>query len=119
MTRRDLLLQVAELDRHARAVERAGRGRGLAGRSVRAGGSRPGSRARAVADEAAARNSTDPRERASVAELERHPLGDAGVWARAAAQSQATPPPPPVDSVQLTLDLGDEPARSRSAGCPR
>ncbi|MFC4786657.1 DNA polymerase III subunit alpha, partial [Nocardioides sp. MAHUQ-72] len=32
VTRRDLLLQVAELDRHARAVERAGRGRGLAGR---------------------------------------------------------------------------------------
>ena len=90
VTRRDLLLQVAELDRHARAIERAGRGRGLAGRSVRSGGSRPGSRARAVADDAAARNSSDPRVRESVAELERHPLGQAGVWARAAAQSKAT-----------------------------
>ncbi len=30
VTRRDLLLQVAELDRHARAVQRAGRARGLA-----------------------------------------------------------------------------------------
>ena len=36
VTRRDLLLQVAELDRHARAVQRAGRARGLAaGRSRR------------------------------------------------------------------------------------
>ena len=34
VTRRDLLLQVAELDRHARAVERAARGRGLAGRKA-------------------------------------------------------------------------------------
>ncbi|MBO0847720.1 MAG: DNA polymerase III subunit alpha, partial [Nocardioides sp.] len=30
VTRRDLLLQVAELDRHARAIQRAGRARGLA-----------------------------------------------------------------------------------------
>ena len=35
VTRRDLLLQVAELDQHARAVERAGRGRGR-GRARRA-----------------------------------------------------------------------------------
>ena len=119
VTRRDLLLQVAELDRHARAVERAGRGRGLAGRSVRSGGSRPGSRARAVADDAAARNSTDPRiARAASPPLERHPLGQAGVWARAAAQSQATAAPPPVDSVQLTLDLGDEPAEGEVSGLP-
>ncbi len=118
VTRRDLLLQVAELDRHARAVERAGRGRGLAGRSVRSGGSRPGSRARAVADDAAARNSTDPRVRESVADLERHPLGQAGVWARAAAQSKATAAPPPVDSVQLTLELGDAPAEGEVSGLP-
>ncbi len=118
VTRRDLLLQVAELDRHARAIERAGRGRGLAGRSVRTGGSRPGSRARAVADDAAARNSSDPRTRESVAELERHPLGQAGVWARAAAQSKATPPPPPVDSVQLILELGDEPGEGEVSGLP-
>ena len=118
VTRRDLLLQVAELDRHARAIERAGRGRGLAGRSVRSGGSRPGSRARAVADDAAARNSTDPRVRDSVAELERHPLGQAGVWARAAAQSKATPAPPPVESVQLILELGDAPAEGEVSGLP-
>jgi error-prone DNA polymerase len=118
VTRRDLLLQVAELDRHARAVERAGRGRGLAGRTVRSGGSRPGSVARAKADDAAARNSTDPRVRDTVADLERHPLGQAGVWARAAAQSKATPPPPRVDSVQLVLELGDEPAEGEVSGLP-
>ncbi len=121
VTRRDLLLQVAELDRHARAVERAGgrslASRGLAARSLRSG-SRAGSVARATADDAAARNSTDPRVRESVAELERHPLGQAGVWARAAAQSKATPAPPPVDSVQLTLELGDAPAEGEVSGLP-
>jgi error-prone DNA polymerase len=71
-----------------------------------------------VADDAAARNSSDPRTRESVAELERHPLGQAGVWARAAAQSKATPPPPPVDSVQLTLELGDEPGEGEVSGLP-
>jgi error-prone DNA polymerase len=118
VTRRDLLLQVAELERHGKAVERAGRGRGLAGRSVRSGGSRPGSVARAKADDAAARNSSDPRERDSVAPLERHQFGEAGVWAKAAAQSKATPPPPPVDSVQLALELGDEPAEGEVSGLP-
>jgi error-prone DNA polymerase len=38
VTRRDLLLQVAELDRHARAVQRAGRARGLAAGRQRKGG---------------------------------------------------------------------------------
>jgi error-prone DNA polymerase len=74
--------------------------------------------ARAKADDAAARNSTDPQVRDTVAELERHPLGQAGVWARAAAQSRATPPPPPVDSVQLVLELGDEPAEGEVSGLP-
>jgi error-prone DNA polymerase len=115
VTRRDLLLQVAELDRHARAIDKASRGRG--GRALRSG-SRAGSVARAKADDAAARNSSDPRVRDTVADLERHPLGDAGVWARAAAQSKATPPPPPVDSVQLTLALGDEPAEGEVSGLP-
>ena len=105
VTRRDLLLQVAELDRHARAVERAGRGRGLAGRRVAAAVDP----ARARALDAAARNSTDPATREAAPALERHPLAPPGVWARASAQSRATPPPPPVTSVQLTLDLGDEP----------
>jgi error-prone DNA polymerase len=108
-TRRDLLLQVAELDRHARALGRAGRARGLAGgrtsRAVRPADTR--------ADEAAARTSTDPAVRAGSAPLERHPLASQGVWARAAAQSRASVEPPPVGSVQLTLDLGGD------AGEPR
>ncbi|NYD41459.1 DNA polymerase III subunit alpha [Nocardioides panaciterrulae] len=125
VTRRDLLLQVAELDRHTRAVERAGRGRGLAGRRVAAAVDP----ARARALDAAARNSTDPATREAAPALERHPLAlrdgsslassgttRAGVWARASAQSRATPPPPPVTSVQLTLDLGDEPGSDGIAG---
>lgn len=125
VTRRDLLLQVAELDRIARSVDRAS-SRSLASRGLSAhssgrtsrSGSRAGSAARAKADDAAARNSSDPRVRDTVEDLERHPLGDGGVWARAAAQSKATPPPPPVDSVQLTLTLGDEPAEGEVSGLP-
>jgi error-prone DNA polymerase len=74
--------------------------------------------ARAKADDAAARNSSDPRVHDTVADLERHPLGDAGVWAKAAAQSKATAAPPPLDSVQLTLALGDEPAEGEVSGLP-
>jgi error-prone DNA polymerase len=121
VTRRDLLLQVAELDRLARAVDRAGTrslaSRGLPSRTSRSG-SRAGSAARAKADDAAARNSSDHQVRDTVADLERHPLGDAGVWARAAAQSKATAPPPPVESVQLTLALGDEPGEGEVSGLP-
>ena len=125
VTRRDLLLQVAELDRIARSVDKAGArslaSRGLASRTSRSGsrsGSREGSVARAKADDAAARNSSDPQVRDTVADLERHPLGDAGVWARAAAQSKATAPPPPVESVQLALTLGDEPGEGEVSGLP-
>ncbi|HSV41392.1 MAG TPA: DNA polymerase III subunit alpha [Nocardioidaceae bacterium] len=100
VTRRDLLLQVADLDRYARSVDRASkaRGRGLSGR--------PTPKAAEVrADDAAARTSSDG-------------LVRDGVWARAAAQSQATKRPPPVTSVQLTLDLGDAPADGEVSGLP-
>ncbi|GEP32935.1 DNA-directed DNA polymerase [Nocardioides szechwanensis] len=110
VTRRDLLLQVAQLDRHGRAVEKASRGRGLSAR-------RPTSVSTARADDAAVRNSSDPLARAQVAPLERHPLPQ-GVWARAAAQSRATAAPPPVTSVQLTLDLGDGPREGEVSGLP-
>jgi error-prone DNA polymerase len=114
VTRRDLLLQTAELDRHARAVERSGRGRGLAGRRGKAWVDP----SRARADEAAARNSSEPREREGTPELERHPLAEQGIWAKAAAQSRATAPPRPVSSVQLTLELGDEPGEGEVSGLP-
>ena len=119
VTRRDLLLQVAELDRYARAVERAGRGRGLAGRTAvgpggagrgRGPGPRPTTRPPATAP-------TRGRARAWPTSSGTR-SADAGVWARAAAQSQATPPPPPVDSVQLTLELGDEPGEGEVSGLP-
>jgi len=88
VTRRDLLLQVADLDRHSRAVDPStgsgrrraskGRGRGL-----------PSSRGR-----------------------------DPGVWEKASAQSQATRPVAPVTSVQLVLDLGDTPGEGEVSGLP-
>ncbi len=105
ITRRDLLLQVAELDRHARAVQRAGRARGLAAGRRRTPAPRP---ADVRVEEAAARTSTDPGARAGSVPLERHPLGTQGVWAKAAAQSRAAADPRPVTSVQLTLDLGGD-----------
>ena len=114
VTRRDLLLQVAELDRHARAVQRAGRARGLAAGRVRSATTRP---ADLRVEEAAARTSTDPTTREGAAPVERHALASQGVWARAAAQSRAAADPRPVTSVQLTLDLGDEP-QEQVSGLP-
>ncbi len=85
LTRRDLLLQVAELDRHARMLDRTSRGRGLAARRVSA----PVRPEQTVLD-AARRTSSDPA-------------------VRAAAQSEAARPVRAAESVQLTLRLGDEP----------
>jgi error-prone DNA polymerase len=104
VTRRDLLLQVADLERHTRAVDRAGRGRGL-GRGL---GATP-VRATARAADAATRNSSDPRVRDE---------GRAGVWMQAARQSRATKPAAPVTSVQLALDLGDTPVDGEVSGLP-
>jgi error-prone DNA polymerase len=114
VTRRDLLLQVAELDRHARAVQRAGRARGLAAGRRRTPVPRPADQR--VAD-AAARTSTDPGVREGSTPMERHPLASQGVWARAAALSRAAADPRPVTSVQLTLELGDEP-QEQISGLP-
>jgi error-prone DNA polymerase len=83
VTRRDLLLQVTDLDRHSRAVGRAGKGRsrGLSS-SGRAGTPGP-----------------DVRQKAS-------------------AQSKASRPAAPVTSVQLALDLGDNPGDGEVSGLP-
>ncbi len=109
VTRRDLLLQVAELDRYARAVDRA-RGRGAARRAA-CGPRRP--RPRAAARQRA-RNSTDPavgtrRSRPSGASRPARGPGAAGAVAARPARSAAA------ESVQLTLDLGDAPGRARRA----
>ena len=92
VTRRDLLLQVADLDRHGRALERAARGRAPSGR-------RPARQIPIEGQEMALGPVVPVRE-------------------RAAAQSRATRPAPPVTSVQLALDLGDGPAEGESSGLP-
>lgn len=122
VTRRDLLLQVAELDRHGRALDRAARGRGRGvgraparGRVVSEPAQHP---ARHDVAQAALRNAADPRDRDRAVELERHPMAQAGVWARASAQSRAAAPPAEVASVQLALDLGDGPAEGEVSGLP-
>ncbi len=84
VTRRDLLLQVADLDRYTRSVHRAARGRGVRSAGVGPAGVGP----------VGVRPGSDPAE---------------GIWAQARAQSQATRTPDPVSSVQLVLDLGDAP----------
>ncbi len=116
ITRRDLLLQVAELDRHARALDRA-QGRSLRGRGLAEARQQTPAAHRAAA--AARRNSSDPQARELEAGSlpERHPLAEQGVWARASAQAQATQAPRPVDSVQLAFTLGDEP-RETVTGLP-
>jgi len=126
VTRRDLLLQVAELDHFGRAVDRAARGRGLGrnrGRSSGAGRSSvvepvEMTTAQLRAAEAAARNSSDPQTRDEAPRPERHALAEQGVWARASAQSHATRAPDPVSSVQLALDLGDAPLEAERSGLP-
>jgi error-prone DNA polymerase len=115
VTRRDLLLQVADLDRYTRAVARAGtRSKGLGGgRGGRpAGGSR---RAELRLGDAAGRNSSDPQRREQH-QLHQPQLRREGVWAQASAQSQAPRSPVPISSVQLTLDLGDAPAEAKNGG---
>lgn len=117
VTRRDLLLQVAELDRQGRAVDRAGRGRGLTSAGLRRPAT-PQEQAHDRAQQAAARSSSDALVREGAPSTERHALADAGTWAKAAAQSRATKDPRPVSSVQLALDLGDEPGAGEPSGLP-
>ncbi len=90
VTRRDLLLQVAELDRWSRSVQKASRA-----------GGRSGSR---------------PRRAPAVAAGQGELIALDDVRARAAKQSQAAAVPEPVD-VQLTLDLGDAP-ETEASGLP-
>jgi error-prone DNA polymerase len=139
VTRRDLLLQVADLDRHGRAVDRAarGRGRGLTSRGAPSAGR---TAAAERAEDATSRNSSDDRVRAR--ERVRHPSREGqhrelpwdpaqggqaslhparqqvGVWEQAARQSQATAKAKPVRSVQLALDLGDTPVDGEVSGLP-
>ena len=109
LTRRDLLLQVAELDLHARALDRASRARGRGTAAEQepgaAAGDRPGPPTRPVA--------TAPT-RPPV----RRPARVSG--RQAAGQSPAARPAVAAESVQLTLHLGDEPGEpgERPTGLP-
>jgi error-prone DNA polymerase len=123
VTRRDLLLQVADLDRYTRAVSRAGaRSKGLDGRSGRRPGAAPGgSRAELRLDDAAGRNSSDPQRRVQHQQQHQHEQPPVqhrreGVWGQASAQSRTPRTPAPVSSVQLTLDLGDAPTDTKNGG---
>ena len=90
MTRRDLLLQVAELDAWTRSVARGARAR-------RTGRGDRGDRSSATTAPPA--------------------TGAADIVASAARQSRAAAAAPPVD-VQLALDLGDAPQETPGAGLP-
>ncbi len=104
VTRRDLLLQVAELDRWTRATR------------TRAGGVRGRSRAGARASTPRAPlglAGTRPEDAAGTG----GPVALDDVRARQARQSQAPAVVEPVD-VQLALDLGDAPETTASSGLP-
>ena len=112
ITRRDLLLQVAELDQWSRAVARGGR-TGRRPRSAVDPVGRPAGRS--AAGETPALPSAELPEGA---DRWRSP-GPDGVVARAARQSRASRSvPASTDQVQLTLDLGDDPSAVRASGLP-
>jgi error-prone DNA polymerase len=94
VTRRDLLLQVAELDRWSRSAQRAA----------------PVRRRTPAALSTPAPGTPAAGQRASDAPW--------GVRERAAAQSAASRPREPVTAVQLAFDLGDAPGETESTGLP-
>jgi error-prone DNA polymerase len=102
VTRRDLLLQVAELDRWSRSTRPRGRGR-----------SQAGSRADAALSDAVEANSAGPS-----GEPGGHRKTGPDVRRLAARQSQAARPVAAEQPVQLCLDLGDAPDETRSTGLP-
>ena len=105
VTRRDLLLQVAELDRWSRTAGRA------AGKA----------RARRRRDVSPASGWGSPRDRPEV--LDRRESGGGGgdaVRRAAARQSRAAAPALPAEQtdVQLALELGDAPEETHATGLP-
>nr|CAA9352268.1 MAG: Error-prone repair homolog of DNA polymerase III alpha subunit [uncultured Nocardioidaceae bacterium] len=89
VTRRDLLLQVLELDRWARTTARGGRSAGVHGAGA-PGAASPSRSATGAADD---------------------------TWVLAAAQSQAARPVRE-EPVQLAFELGDEPGEAEPSGLP-
>ena len=111
VTRRDLLLQVLELDRWSRATDRAQR---ASSPRIRKGRGRDADPARSTDQPGPGAQSSAPGEPA--ASTGTRPSID--VRRRAAAQSRAPAPVEPAEAVQLTLDLGDAPGEAERSGLP-
>ena len=107
VTRRDLLLQVTELDRWSRSTAAAAR---------RTAPSRGQSRGRGQSW-GQSRGGTGDGRTGDVGERAAPVVALDDVRGRQARQSQAAAVPEPVD-VQLSLDLGDAPERTLSSGLP-
>jgi len=114
VTRRDLLLQVAELDAWSRATAKAARA--AAPRGVRRTDALS---TRAAVGAGGAGSAGRPRIIDGASVLPDRPGGPPALSVRAAAarQSQAPAPAPPVD-MQLAFDLGDDPSDVTPTGLP-
>ena len=112
VTRRDLLLQIAELDHWSRATAKAARGAAPRGKSRSGHGS---------AGSWSAGSWSAGSDRPRIIDAGEFPDGDGtprfSVREAAARQSQASLPVEPVD-VQLAFDLGDDPGDVTPTGLP-
>lgn len=109
VTRRDLLLHVAELDRWSASQRSGGRGRAR---------SRPSVAAAAAARSTARDSGPRPAGRGRVSAVVQSGPEAGDIRALAAAQSQAPAAVPAHVPTQLTLDLGDAPRLSATSGLP-
>jgi error-prone DNA polymerase len=127
VTRRDLLLQVAELDRWSRATDKAVRAASSSQAKSRAriaasAATQPGDSVVGLVETTSGQWSRQARPSGLPpdAEHDLHParrnLDDPRVLA--ALQSQAAHPVEPVTAVQLTLDLDDTPSITEASGLP-
>jgi error-prone DNA polymerase len=107
VTRRDLLLHVAELDRWSGSVRRSGRKvAALASRSLAAAAARQVTPARATLARATLARAANPE------------MGDVRLMAAAQSQGRLPVIPAQAQPTQLTLDLGDTPELTTATGLP-
>jgi error-prone DNA polymerase len=107
VTRRDLLLHVAELDRWSGSVRRSGRKvAARASRSLAAAAARQVTPARATLARATLARAANPE------------MGDVRLMAAAQSQGRLPVIPAQAQPTQLTLDLGDTPELTTATGLP-
>jgi error-prone DNA polymerase len=107
VTRRDLLLHVAELDRWSGSVRRSGRKvAARASRSLAAAAARQATPARATLARATLARAANPE------------MGDVRLLAAAQSQGRLPVIPAQAQPTQLTLDLGDTPELTTATGLP-